>query len=1066
MSTVRNSFTTVAEQIISYNRNAVELLSKLNDLVTTTENSVSVKITDENGILRQFNLPTIGFLKSEIDRLNNNINTLYSIDSAGSIIQPANNKFKKIITADLNREPATVGTLNVMTTFSATKNWIFDGLLNPLLSVVVDLNGKIENNVRKCQVRRYIVDFIKDDAGNLTNLGQSALNSFNTLFRGQTAIKLDEFDRWHRTTPGIVNPTEPNYDEQIFDLEPNELLYNGVFTVIKVEQDTLNRKLWYHLDTIDYLVTGTNEIRQLAHGDEVIINVDISTTRYKVVEVSTIASNFRVRFERVEGLQPIAVGIGTLKIYSPVVFNKNVKVSVGYNERNVVFVKPLNADNHLLAKDWSLGTGYWTNDLRLNSEDANNGKSMEQFYTENVYDYGEVLKDLVAKKIPNQLAGTPLPPTLNADNFKVVQINKHLTDTPNGNLIKTKHNEQKNLKSEIQQISDTLTAKNKQVKVTRFTSDAQRKQFELEIEKLNKQKESKLSLQSSLVKDILDLSKTTSIGKQAPKFSIRGFWTIPDPVITRGTKPQETVQFRVQYKYTTKDGKEPNTTTFKLKPVSNGESIKTGAFSNWKEFKTDARKRIQDPKTGAYSWKIEDVSDADTPNINQLDIPISPNERVEIRIKSISEVGWPESPVESDWSSIISIDFPDDLNDVLADDQFILKEATQEELKVRMQSELDARGLSTILDGITVVGNKTYVASSDTVLSGFKDENGTAIDLHAYLKTLQDRVIALEEKIKRAKGELIVTIYRNNQPFVIKNNSEITFNVECEDYLDPFTDTGVPTGRVYENNIYVIKDFLLKVENKSIESPLGLLSSRVYNTSTDLYNTAAPQIFWVNELNQLLFSNTTGKTLTQKNNQFIWSVNYSTIEDTSTVTKLADNIGNSFTTNSNNSIVPALASTEYNIGYSETTLLSFNNSNTSMLDTSKWVESTVSVSSTTKLLTTIHPVVQDLDKLVETNSDKVHTIPGGPNNAINIPLNIYFKMNSLDPNAGTGNNYKYIVLNNVTNTVKHIKKLKFFLENEAENRPFTFTIKFNISRNKVAIQKTLSNLQNNQNISL
>ncbi len=440
MSTVRNSFTTVAEQIISYNRNAVELLSKLNDLVTTTENSVSVKITDENGILRQFNLPTIGFLKSEIDRLNNNINTLYSIDSAGSIIQPANNKFKKIITADLNREPATVGTLNVMTTFSATKNWIFDGLLNPLLSVVVDLNGKIENNVRKCQVRRYIVDFIKDDAGNLTNLGQSALNSFNTLFRGQTAIKLDEFDRWHRTTPGIVNPTEPNYDEQIFDLEPNELLYNGVFTVIKVEQDTLNRKLWYHLDTIDYLVTGTNEIRQLAHGDEVIINVDISTTRYKVVEVSTIASNFRVRFERVEGLQPIAVGIGTLKIYSPVVFNKNVKVSVGYNERNVVFVKPLNADNHLLAKDWSLGTGYWTNDLRLNSEDANNGKSMEQFYTENVYDYGEVLKDLVAKKIPNQLAGTPLPPTLNADNFKVVQINKHLTDTPNGNLIKTKHN--------------------------------------------------------------------------------------------------------------------------------------------------------------------------------------------------------------------------------------------------------------------------------------------------------------------------------------------------------------------------------------------------------------------------------------------------------------------------------------------------------------------------------------------------------------------------------------------------------------------------------------------------
>lgn len=1064
MSTVRNSFTTVAEQIINYNRNAVELLSKLNDVVTTSENSVTVKITDENGVIKQFNLPSIGFLKAEIDRLNNNINTLYSIDSAGAIIQPANNKFKKIITADLNREPGTVGTLNTVTTFTSNKNWIFDGLLNPMLNVVVDLTGKVEDNVRKCQARRYIIDFAKDDAGNITNLGQSALNSFNTLFRGQTNIKIDEFDRWHRTTPGINSPNDPQYDEQLFDLEPNELLYNGVFSVLKVEQDTLNRKLWYHLDTVDYLVTGTNEIRQLANGDEVIVNVAVSTTRYKVVEVSTLSSNFRVRFERVEGLQPIGVGIGTIKIYSPVVFNKKVKVSIGYDERNVVFVKPMNADNHLLAKDWSLGTGYWSNDLRLDSTDANNGKSMEQFYTENVYDYGEVLKDLVAKKIPNQLAGTPVAPTLNLDNFKVVQINKHLTDTPNSNLIKTKHNEQKNIKSEVQQISDSILAKNKQLKVTRFTSDAQRKQFELELGKLHTQKESKAVLQSSLVKEILDLSKTTTVGKVTPKFSVRGFWTIPDAVITRGTKPQEVVQFRVQYKYTTKDGKEPTTETFKLKPVTAGLKTQTGAFSNWNEFKTDARKRTLNTATGVYTWAIEDVSNADTPNINQLDITISQNERVEIRIKSISEVGWPESPVESDWSTSIFIDFPDDLNNILADDQFILKDATQEDLKVRMQSELDARGLSTVLDGITIVGNKSYITSSEKVLSGFKDGNGTAIDLYDYLKTLQDRVTGLEEKIKRSKGELVITVFRNNQPFIIKNNSEITFNIECEDYLDSYSSTGVPAGRVYSNDVYIIKDFLLKVENKSIESPLGLLSNRNYTTSNDLYSSTAPQTFWVNELNELLSTSTTGQTLTQKDNQFIWSVNYTTVEGTSNVTKLSNNIGNAFTTN--NSIVPTLSSTEYNIGYSEASILSFNNSNNSLLETTKWIENTVSVSSTTKLLTSIHPVVQDLDKIVETNSDKVKTIDGGANNTINIPINIYFKMNSLDPNANSGNNYKYITLNNATQTVKHIKKLKFFVENESENRPFTFVLKFNISRNKVAVQKNFSNIASSQNIAL
>jgi len=67
-------------------------------------------------------------------------------------------------------------------------------------------------------------------------------------------------------------------------------------------------------------------------------------------------------------------------------------------------------------------------------------------------------------------------------------------------------------------------------------------------------------------------------------------------------------------------------------------------------------------------------------------------------------------------------------------------------------------------------------------------------------------------------------------------------------------------------------------------------------------------------------------------------------------------------------------------------------------------------------------------------------------------LNIYFKMNSLDTTQ-TGLNYEYLNLNSVKKTVKHIKKIKFLLENESENRPFTFSIKFNINRNKIILKK-------------
>jgi hypothetical protein len=61
-------------------------------------------------------------------------------------------------------------------------------------------------------------------------------------------------------------------------------------------------------------------------------------------------------------------------------------------------------------------------------------------------------------------------------------------------------------------------------------------------------------------------------------------------------------------------------------------------------------------------------------------------------------------------------------------------------------------------------------------------------------------------------------------------------------------------------------------------------------------------------------------------------------------------------------------------------------------------------------------------------------------------------MNSLDITQ-TGLNYEYINLNGSKKTTKHIKKVKFLLENEADNRPFTFSLKFNINRNKIILKK-------------
>jgi hypothetical protein len=133
---------------------------------------------------------------------------------------------------------------------------------------------------------------------------------------------------------------------------------------------------------------------------------------------------------------------------------------------------------------------------------------------------------------------------------------------------------------------------------------------------------------------------------------------------------------------------ETNTST-----TSEYVNTNTAYFSNWVEFNTDVRKRYWDEVKGNWYWKIEDVSNADTPNINQIDIPIQKNERIEIRVKAISEVGWPDSLIESDWSNTLLISFPDDLNNIMNENLFILQEASSDSLLVNVTNELNSKGV-------------------------------------------------------------------------------------------------------------------------------------------------------------------------------------------------------------------------------------------------------------------------------------------------------------------------------------------------------------------------------------
>ena len=1091
-----NSFVTLAEKITLLNKNCVEILTKVNDMVASENDSVNI-VYDNNGAINSFSQPTVGYLKNQIDILNQNMKRMASID--GYTFVRDGQSFKRIMTSDLNREPAPIQDINQVATFTPVNNHFFESLMNPMLAVTIDLTDKVEQVVNKIISRRYIVRFEKNLDGSLTEAGLRSFNSFSTTFLNKTQINISDFISWYDnpSNNGLITDTVKPYDEQIYDLALKTLNYYGVFSVIKVEIDDINNKMWYHLNDIKYY-GNDGVIKNLTIGDELIINKLNSSSRYKIKEVNTDSSNTKIRLENVEGYDPVIVGTNVLKYYSDTSLFKSVQINIGFDEYIVQFVKPINTDDNIVSSLWSKGISYYTNDLIL---DINNNINLANYYVDAVYDYGTLLRDMISKKMPTIYGVTPNPVVLSSDNFKVVQINKHLTDDKDQNALLKVHADKSTVKTQISQLNSAITQKNSKLNAGGVTT-TEKQTYLTEINKLKTDLNISTNNLSSLITQITELNTGSNV-KVDPKYRVRGFWTMPEPILSSKTTPQHVVQFRIQYRYSSRSGNSNNiqtfnyvqpatqpvvgvtptptgtitTTSIKSNAVKGGASMallsvggnvtdkntvpkvvpspnvgktvpvqstdvvtttenpttapKYANFSNWNEILSDVRKRYWDEASKQWYWKIEDVSDAETPNINQLDIAIQQNERVEIRVKSISEVGWPDSLIESDWSNVLTVDFPDDLNNVLADNQFILAEATQDKTSVVLENTLSSKGVNKHLEDSFNV-NQDYVAHKDTSIQvSIKTDQSSNMNLFQYLTYLTNKISALEQQIAGSKGTLNISLFKNTTLLKnITNNSNTIINVECEDYGTRVSGT----GRTYTNAIYVVEDYVISLENTNQSGNLGFLSSR-------LYTSGGTNAFYSDNSsnNKVLLVDYNSNLYTQNNNQFIW---------------FADRDNNDWVSTGATSLTQSpylLSHSSYNCGSTGTS--------TANVPLFKVSDIFGTNNGPSDLLCAVFPYLPDVNNFIENGQDKTRIIK--PQTKFNIGLKIFFKFNG---NLLSDDNY---TVNTTSSPSTKTRKVKFWFEtNDSTN--YQFVINFNLNRFRSYLKpktEVIINTNSNTNMS-
>jgi len=828
----QNSFSTIIKQFSQMNANAIEAFERINQAVTSSDESVTISVDlfgtpddDGNTTIKTYQIPSFGYLDKEIKRLERNLQALSGVGTADTTIKLPDGSFKRILTQKLKTPAQDLTSLSLPTTFETTDNDFFEDFLNPLLTVKFDVSGQIAADTERVLVKRYI--FPSSDG-------------FASTYFDDNYANADELDYFSVLNSILIDGVNVTVDEQVRDLPFKTVQYYGKFDITAIEnvektividgEDVIKKIKLYTLNKLTYTDSNKDlkDSEFLSIGDQLLVNSGNDSTRYEIENIYSGTSQIQLKL--IEGFDPIKIGVDQLCIYKSLEDSVSLSINVGFDEKQIVFFKSIDPNSKILAENWSPGVGFYSNNLSIQNANGEQ-ETLSSYYKNNVADFGQFIRSLKDDFIPPATAGLqPEQVELDAENFKVVQINTHLTANDAFDSIKKLSNDKITVLENIKKLDETIVTKRSEIATKKYKSDIQKNKDKNNLASLVEKRSSEAKLYSSIVNQIKSINSDQNITEIKPKFRVRGFWKVPEARNSEDTLPQEIIKFKIQYRYISPSGKTSNIEQIPLKIKKSGKIEKiTASFSNWVALETPTRQRKRDSITGKYIWITESVEDGQEVNFNQLDLPINLGENIEIRIKAVSEAGYPANPMESEWSDIIKIEFPEGLLDT-SDVINLIEENAKETTYVQLVDELDSKGLYTHISDSFIANERYYSHGADKIASGFLSAEQTPISLFDKLIDLQKTIDGLINQIENAEGELIVTIVdEEGKTTEVEQNT--TTRIFAGYYVDEVADLNIKKGHIVTKTYKILLENTKATDLELIARMIGDRNEAVYPSS-------------------------------------------------------------------------------------------------------------------------------------------------------------------------------------------------------------------------------------------
>lgn len=822
----------------------LEILSLINKSFNSKSSYLTTKIGDE-----VYTLPSFIHLENKINSIEDNFYNLVNVPSTGTADFVFDGNTQSIHLSGYSNAPNETH-LHEVDKFNYKSNNIFKDILNPLPycrfdieSIPLDINSVL---VKKIALKNNeLIDRIFINKS-LTSFNYTYEDSYKILYNYKFDIDYIEYD----TQKSL--PIRDNIGYGIYNIEKINENYTDdsldEFYNIKLSESL---DYWLYDKTIQKPIKIGDKL--VTYDDKCLLEITNLNYNTNTIEVKVLNGGYINLTDKYTS----GNNMSKLKYFSSSTMEeyKYVDVTLEEDDFVLIFVAPINNRLHIRSP-W--GTGIAVNTSNLTCEINNTIYKYKDFYSLFVNNLGDTLFGLTQMFNTNisnlsiydikQL--NTVKPTISNNTLKVVEINNHLNNATSVKNIRNLYSQKQSLKIDLSKIQVNIDNINNILNTTSFENiDTNRVIYENQLKELNAKKEELNKQIADILVEINNNANDSDTPIENAKYRIRGYVEVPENVI----------KLDIEYRYRNK-----NLAVGDVLSI-NGDKF---LFSEWNIMNNYPKnKHIIYTSNDTYKFDYQpDNSTENEPSFNQIDIPITQGEIVDIKVRYIYDKGYPFIKFTSDWSEITSIDFPDEyLKSVPIMD--ILNENADDIKKEQFNNILVKNGTIAHISDNVIDQTIIYYHKPEHIASGFYTEERRIVPL-------KDKLESMSLDIETLKSEVIGASDNSLRCSIIYDDVETVLSpyktnvVLTDEYASAIKDT-TKNKDDENNNNFIVETLYLQIANNSNRN-LKLFSLFPGNETENIYSDKLQSKYKETNYQDVIIVSENGNISNQRLNQYLY----------------------------------------------------------------------------------------------------------------------------------------------------------------------------------------------------